>query len=305
MSERVATFGGSAEEVAVSFVPLSGPATLHASATPRDGTVEFTDASASGRTIVLPIRAALPVLAKARTAEDAHPSVALLAAASLLAMRLVAAGKFEPVDGSWRPTPLDPDDTDRLSRLAQSRAYDGLPAADAESVIRRVVDAVVDTMPRSSPASGAPRPTPPAPRTRPRDDAFSQRLQTLLAGHRGDAADLPQLVTLSLRVEADEEELVAGACRVVLQVHDERDSLHVRDAASLWHDPPSVHGFGDRARTHATLALRDAATAWPPLERLLEQRVPDQLTLETDDLVSLLDVGVGALRAQEIGRASC
>ena len=90
-----------------------------------------------------------------------------------------------------------------------------------------------------------------------------------------------------------------GACRLVLQVHDERDPLHVRDAASLWRDPPSVHGFGDRARTHATLALREAATAWSPLELLLEQRVPDELTLETDDLVSLLDHGVAALR--EVG----
>ena len=77
-------------------------------------------------------------------------------------------------------------------------------------------------------------------------------------------------MTLSLRVEADEEELVAGACRLVLQVHDERDPLHVRDAASLWHDPPSVHGFGDRARVHAVLALRGAAEAWPVLEAAAE-----------------------------------
>ena len=121
-----------------------------------------------------------------------------------------------------------------------------------------------------------------------------------MARHRGARSDLPQLVTLSLRVEADEEELVAGACRLVLQVHDERDPLHVRDAASLWHDLPSVHGFGDRARTHTTLALREAAAAWPPLERLLEQRVPDEFTLDSDDLVSLLEDGVAALRAVSI-----
>ncbi|HEX3223849.1 MAG TPA: DEAD/DEAH box helicase [Nocardioides sp.] len=282
----------------MSFVPLSGPATLHAAPAPRDGTVEFTD---DRRTITLPIRAALPVLAKARTADDAHPSVALLAAASLLAMRFVAAGRFEPAEGSWRLAPLGPDETERLRRLAESRAYDGLTADAAETVVRRVVDAVVDTMPRTPPAiaSAAPstRPRPePTPRRAP-DDAFARRLQTLVALHRGESADLPQLVTLSLRVEADEEELVAGACRLVLQVHDERDPLHVRDAASLWQDPPSVHGFGDRARTHASLALRDAARAWPPLERLLEERVPDQLRLDSDDLVSLLDEGVGALRA--------
>ncbi|MBO0847439.1 MAG: SNF2 helicase-associated domain-containing protein, partial [Nocardioides sp.] len=288
----------------MSFVPLSGPATLHAAAMPRDGTVEFTDAAAVGRTISLPIRAALPVLAKARADDDAHPSVALLAAASLLAMRFVAAGKFEPADGSWRLASLDPDDTERLRRLAESRAYDGVTAAEAETVVRRVVDAVVDTMPRTPPAQAVSRSPRPATSTvsgreRP-EDAFSRRLQALVARHRGEPVDLPQLVTLSLRVEADEEELVAGGCRIVLQVHDERDSLHVRDAASLWLDPPSVHGFGDRARTHATLALRDAARAWPPLDRLLELRVPDQLTLDADDLVSLLEDGVAALRAQGV-----
>jgi len=236
----------------VSFVPLSGPATLHAAETPREGTVEFTDASSGQRTITLPIRAALPVLAKARAAEGAHPSVALLAAASLLAMRFVAAGKFEPREGAWRLSALDHDDADRVRRLAESRAYDGLPADAAEIVVRRVVDAVVDTMPRS-----APTPDRSAAPGRPSDPSFAHRLQDLVARHRGARSDLPQLVTLSLRVEADEEELVAGACRLVLQVHDERDPVHVCDAASLWNDPASMHGFGDRARTHATLALRD------------------------------------------------
>jgi superfamily II DNA or RNA helicase len=278
--------------VSVSFVPLTGPATLRAAQTPREGTVEFTDAAHGGRTIILPIRAALPVLAKARTVDEAHPSVALLAAASLLAMRLVAAGKFEPVAGTWRPATFDADDTDRLRRLAESRAYAGLSAADAETVVRRVVDAVVDAMPRGAPADTAAAPT-----GRYDRDVFARRLQDVVARHRGDRSDLPQLVTLSLRVEADEEELVAGACRLVLQVHDERDPLHVRDAASLWHDPSSVHGFGDRVRTHATLALREAAAVWSPLDRLLEQRVPDEMTLDGDDLVSLLEDGVVALRA--------
>jgi superfamily II DNA or RNA helicase len=155
-------------------------------------------------------------------------------------------------------------------------------------------------MPRSSPAAfssaswSRPRPAPARPR--PADDAFARRLQDLVARHRGDRSGLPQLVTLSLRVEADEEELVGGGCRLVLQVHDECDPLHVCDALTLWEEAPSAHGFGDRARTHALLALREAAEAWPPLERLLEQRVPDELTLDTDDLVSLLEDGVSALR---------
>jgi superfamily II DNA or RNA helicase len=278
--------------VGVGFVPLTGPATLHDAAVPRESTVEFTDGGSGRPTVVLPIRAALPVLAKARTCEEAHPSVALLAAASLLGMRLVAAGRFEPGERAWRPS-VGPDDDDRLRRLAESRAYDGLPAGEAEAVARRLVEAVVDTMPRSSPRAEPMR----VPQEPVHADGFALRLQQVLARHRGQDHDLPQLVTLSLRVEADEGELRAGSCRLVLQVHDEQDATHVRDAASLWDDAPSVHGFGDRARTHATLALREAAEAWPPLDRLLEQRVPDQLALDTDDLVSLLDEGVAALHA--------
>ncbi len=284
----------------MSFVPLTGPATLHAAPSPREGTVEFTDATTGGRTIILPIRAALPVLAKARSVDDAHPSVSLLAAASLLAMRLVAAGRFEPVAGVWRPTAFDPDETDRLRRLAESRSYAGLSTADAETVVRRVVDAVVDAMPRGAPTAATPVAAQGPPSGRYHREVFARRLQDVVARHRGERSDLPQLVTLSLRVEADEEELVAGACRLVLQVHDERDPLHVRDAASLWHDPPSVHGFGDRARTHASLALREAAAVWPPLDRLLEQRVPDEMTLDGDDLVSLLEDGVTSLRTAGI-----
>jgi SNF2 family DNA or RNA helicase len=109
-------------------------------------------------------------------------------------------------------------------------------------------------------------------------------------------------VSISLRVEADEEELLAGAVRVVLQVHDEHNSLHFCDAAVLWTEsgPDTSHGFGDRARTHATIALRAAADAWPVLDRLQELRVPDQITLDTDELVSLLDEGVGALHERGV-----
>ncbi len=120
------------------------------------------------------------MLAKARDDEAAHPSVALLAAASLLAMRFVAAGKFEPGDGFWRLAPLEPADTERLHRLAASRAYDGLAVDAAETVVRRVVDAVVDTMPRSAPTGPVRRQLdaqrPPAPRGPP--TTSRRRLQT-------------------------------------------------------------------------------------------------------------------------------
>ncbi|WP_209020551.1 DEAD/DEAH box helicase [Nocardioides sp. 1609] len=286
----------------MSFVPVTGVATFRAADPPRDSVVEFSD---DRRTIALPMRAALPVLTKARGRDDVHPSVGLLAGAVLLGMRLVAAGKFGPgADlASWRVAPLDEADRARVEQLARARAHDDLDVASAADVVRQVLDAVADTMPRSAPVSTSRRPVgagaPPRQpvRSGAGADAFAERLQARIARHRTPAAraDLPQLVRISLRVEADEEELVGGSLRVVLQVHDEQDPLHVCDAGLLFTADGDVHGFGDRARTHASIALRSAADAWPVLDRLLALRVPDEITLDTDELVSLLDHGVGAL----------
>ena len=52
---------------------MTGPATFRPAEPPREGVVEFTDPR---RTVALPIRAALPVLAKARGRDDLHPTVA-------------------------------------------------------------------------------------------------------------------------------------------------------------------------------------------------------------------------------------
>ena len=294
-------------EAGLSFVPVTGPATFRAADPPREGVVEFTD---ERRTVALPMRAALPVLTRAHARDDLHPSVGLLSGAALLGMRLVAAGKFEPAGAapSWRVSALDADDVDRVEMLARSRAHDGLDAVGAEGVIRQVLDAVVDALPRSAPVAGwsPTRPVRPARRESGQPGggpAFTDRLQARLQQHRSSAPDeRPQLVRLSLRVEADEEELVAGAVRLVLQVHDEQNPLHLCDAALLWTEsgPTASHGFGDRARTHASIALRAAADGWPVLDRLLELRVPDEITLDTDELVSLLQDGVGALKERGV-----
>ncbi len=270
------------------FVPLTGPATFRAGEPPREGVVEFTD---ERRTVALPIRAALPVLTKARNQDDLHPSVGLLSGAALLGMRLVAAGKFAPAGDPphWRVSGLDTDDEDRIEMLARAQR-------DDERTVRDLLDAIADAMPRQPPVE-VPDRLPSRTPGRPPRPTFEERLQARLARHRRvEPSDLPQLVRLSIRVEADEEELVAGAVRLVPQVHDEQNPLHLCDLADLWIEGPEVHGFGERARTHGTIALRAAADAWPVLDRLLEVRVPDQIHLDSDELVSLLDVGVGALR---------
>ncbi len=259
-------------------VPLDGPAVFRPGRPPRAGVVEL---GPEGRSRVLSMREALPVLARAHGRADLSESARALSEATVLALRLVASGRTEPVAEEdlaphWRIGDLDEDEAARVEEIA-ARA-DGLPVA-------RLLDAVADTLPRSAPTGGAPA---------------GWALRERLTGQRRGADRRPHLVTISLRVEADEEELVAGAVRLVLQVHDEQDPLHVRDAVDLWTRTEEEHGFGERARVHATLALRGAAEGWPVLDRLLELQVPDQITLDTDELVSLLDTGVAALRDRSV-----
>jgi superfamily II DNA or RNA helicase len=281
----------------VSFVPVTGAASFRAAEPPRDAVVEFSDGVR--RQVELPIRSALPVLTKALSRPDLHPSVGLLSGAALLGLRLVAAGRIAPhpatddAPASWRMGPLPADDDARVRALADSRSYDGVDAEHAERLVRQVLDAVADCVPRAAPTARQAAPT----------EGFERRLEGRLARYREAAAreererGLPQLVRISLRVEADEEELLAGAVRLVLQVHDEQNPLHLCDAALLWaDDDAAAHGFGERARTHAAIALRGAAEAWPVLDRLLELRVPDQLTLDGDELESLLDGGLESLQ---------
>ena len=74
---------------------------------------------------------------------------------------------------------------------------------DDEGIVRAMLDAIADAMPRAAPTPAARRRTPPS------TGSFHERLARRLEP-RPDAGDLPQLVRISLRVEADEEELVAG-----------------------------------------------------------------------------------------------
>lgn len=304
----------------MSFVPVSGPATFRIG-DEGEALIEFTDGAPARRAVALPVRAALPVLSRAHTADDVHPSVALLSGAALLGLRLVAAGKVAPARDDqrpgWRVDGLDDRDHDAVRRLAEARAHGDLTAAEAAGLVRGVLDAVADAMPRAAPAVRT-RPRPGAGTTELADtadgpdggagrtpDDFADRVRRRLAertareaeaaGARKRIADLPELVRVSLRVEADEEELLAGSVRVVLQVHDERDPLHVCDAAVLWTGSEEEHGFGPRARIHASIALRAAADVWPVLDRFLGLSVPDQLTLDGDEISTLLD-RVGALR---------
>jgi superfamily II DNA or RNA helicase len=280
-------------------LPSGGVATMQAADPPRRGTVQVVD---DRRTVTLPVRDALAGLARAQARADLSPSMRLLAESALLGLRLVAAGRVRaergPSGPHWRVDDLDDEAAETVDRLVGEAAAAGLEAEEARTTVGQVLDAVADVLPRAAPtsATGTGEGVGPALRRR----LAPARRRTGKGDDSDGAGDLTQLVSLSLRVEADEDELIAGSVRLVLQVHDERDPLHLVDAAVLWTGTPEDHGFGDRARVHATIALRAAAEAWPVLDRLLEQPVPDQLTLDTDELVSLLDDGVEALRGRGV-----
>jgi len=266
----------------VSFVPLQGRATWVPSHPPRLSEVEF---SGPTRTIRMPMRGAIPVLTRAIRVEDAHPSVGLLSGATLLAMKLVAAGRIRLSESgdSWRVGPLQPEDDDRLHALATARAHGDTTVEDAENLIRQLLDAVVDTVTRPPSAPARPERSPlDGPRGA---DRFGQ-------GQREDD-ELPDRVRITLRIEAPAEVLEGGGVVVVLQVHELEDDTHVVDAEQLWLGPG--HGFSRRARVNASLALREAATVWTPLDRLQRQQVPDRMVLDADELADLLERGLEAL----------
>ncbi|MDQ6642787.1 MAG: DEAD/DEAH box helicase [Actinomycetota bacterium] len=150
-------------------------------------------------------------------------------------------------------------------------------------MIRQLIDAVADAMtrtPRRAPAR--------APVVRHSPD-LRRRL---------DERNLPDQVSLSLRVEAPEEQLADGLVSLVLQVHDRADTSHVADAGALWLGVAGAdHGFSPRARLSVGVELRRVAAAWSPLGRLLRRQVPDRMVLEGDELADLLEHGVGSLLA--------
>ncbi|QYJ03456.1 DEAD/DEAH box helicase [Nocardioides panacisoli] len=272
---------------------MTGPATLRPADPPRDSAIVFSD---DHRTVELPVAAAVPVLGRAQRAAEVHPSVGLLSGALLLATRFVAAGKLAPADGAWHPDDLDDRDRDAVDRLAAARVHDATDLAATTEVVEQALAAFVDALPRTAPARV--RRAPAAGGAPPDHTDFGERVRQRVAerARRSRLEQLPELVRVSLRVEADEEELVAGAVRLVLQVHDEVDPLHVADAALLWTaEDETAHGFGPRARIHASIALRAAADVWPVLDRFLGLTVPDQVELDGEEISGLLE-HVGPLR---------
>ncbi|MFG2521413.1 SNF2-related protein [Streptomyces sp. NPDC048527] len=264
--------------------------------------------------LLLPVRAALPVLTRARATAQAHPTALFWGAASVLALQFTARGLLLPGltatdHDAWRAGPLRAEDLERVRELAaamppeaHATPLDGpgplrLPAPEA--LLRAFLDAVADTLPRSPAASlaaGARAFAAPEPQPVPEHRAWAA---DVAAGH--DAG-----VRISLRVEvagldlavpgaADEERV---AFRAVLQMHSVSDPALVADTAEVWAaSGAAATAFGPRARMDALLALRGAARAWAPLAPLLSAAVPDALDLADEEIADLLGAGARALAA--------
>ncbi|TMR15808.1 DEAD/DEAH box helicase [Nonomuraea turkmeniaca] len=275
----------------------------------------------------VPVAAAVAALARARADDQAHPAARLWGAAALVALQLVTRGRILPGvtagdHDSWRAGPLDAADVQRIRDLAAAmpataravplatpadtapggdpgdervtsagargdgRADGGLWLPDAEGLVRAFLDAVADAMPRSP---GAVRAT----GTTAYAAVKPVKVPHLRRWAEEVSAGLDAGVRLSLRLEADD--LALAEFRAVVQLHSLADPSLVVDAADLWDgkDP----GFGARARIDATLAIRRAARAWPRLERLLDNAVPDELALSDGDVEDLLAGAAGRLAA--------
>ncbi len=174
----------------------------------------------------------------------------------------------------------------------------GSTAEAAEDVVRAMLDAVADAMPRAAPTGRGQRPA-----GRPAA-TFEQRLRERLSALRradGRAAPAgPDLAAGRGRRGGAGRRARSGWCSRSTTSRTRCTSATPRCCGPA---TSGEHGFGDRARTHAAIALRGAAEAWPVLDRLLELRVPDQITLDGDELVSLLDDGVAALARARRRRA--
>ncbi|MET9659516.1 DEAD/DEAH box helicase [Streptomyces sp. NPDC006510] len=272
--------------------------------------------------VLLPIADALPLLARARHQESAHHATRCWGAAALQALNLVARGRLLPgLTGddhdAWRAGPRDAEDIAHLRAIAAAMPAEGyavplpdptpLRVPDPQWLLGSFLDAVADTLPRTPAAAyamGAPFAAREAQHLPAARDWAVEVAAGLDAGVRVslrldlsaydlfDTADTYDTSDVAGSDEADATgPVTSGAARhaaaAITQVHSLADPTYVTDAAALWNGGAG-EPFGPRARIDAVLALRRAARVWAPLERLLDQPVPDVLALAEDELYELL-----------------
>ncbi|MFD6490575.1 DEAD/DEAH box helicase [Streptomyces sp. NPDC060188] len=296
---------GSAEDLTVALLVAGGVETVSVPA------------------VLLPVRAALPVLTRARAAAQAHRATSFWGAAGVLALQFAARGLLLPGvtaddHDTWRAGPLSARDLERVLALAAAmppeahavplqnlagvvdersgtadtpgELVDGDAAPvrlpDPERLVRAFLDAVADALPRSPAAAlaaGGRAFAAPEPQPVPQHRAWTAEVAET---HEAD-------VRISLRVEVPTPasagpEVPSLPFRAVVQLHSAHDPALVADAGTVW---AGSSPFGPRARMAALLALRRATRSWPPLAPLLSAAVPDAVELADEEVGELLGEG--------------
>ena len=225
----------------------------------------------------LPIAEALPVL-PGIARQTADPAAAFWAAAGTLALDLVARARIVPGVSAagfavWRAGPLDPEDIERIRRLAAAmppgaraaslpdRIPLGLP--DAEGLVHAFLDAVADVLPRLPTEPGTTAPDGAA-------EPFAVMAARPVPELRGWAVEVAAALDPGIRVS------------LVIEMAGDGSGLRLRPE----HFQSTMVGTPSPLDT--LLALRRAAQLWTPLERLLDGPVPDAMTLADEDVVDLL-----------------
>ncbi|WP_222851351.1 DEAD/DEAH box helicase [Phytoactinopolyspora mesophila] len=227
----------------------------------RSGHLSFHPPDSAETLVELPLAEAVPALCWSGEL-PAHPTVEFWRAATFVALRLVADHRIEP-------HATDDGIVWSLGELDDT----------AESMIR-------DLETTAPPELGHVR-------------AYLDAVADYLANPDMDAG-----VRISLRVELIDG--VAGLAddtsderfQVTVQVHSLSEPSATADAAELWERPEQ---FGPGARAGAMLAVRRAAGAWQPLDRLLRSKVPDRILLDDDELADLLSGGAQRLASTGTG----
>ncbi|MFE1457850.1 DEAD/DEAH box helicase [Streptomyces sp. NPDC058735] len=211
--------------------------------------------------VLLPVRAALPVLTRARALNQGHRTTVFWGAAALHALQFVARGLLLPGlsaedHDAWRTGPLRAQDIEAVRCLAAAMPPEAhavplpngepLRLPDPEQLLRAFLDAVADTLPRSP---AAPLVT--------GGRAYAAPEPVHLPGHRAWAADIAAGhdagVRLSLRIEADGLSDTA---------EDLSDTATGEDAASHWAD--AVDGLSAPATGLSDATTGEGAVSgWP------------------------------------------
>ncbi|MFC9544827.1 SNF2-related protein [Streptomyces sp. NPDC056956] len=261
------------------------PAVAGERATVEDITVVLPDGSGVGAVrvpaVLLPVRAALPLLTRAWAAGDGHRSTLFWGAAAVHALHLLARGLLLPGltaddHDAWRVGPLAGEDLEAVRGLAAAMPPEAhaTPLDDTGSVrlpeperlLRAFLDAVADTLPRSPAAplvTGTPGYAVPEPQHLPglRDWAAD-----VAAGH--DAG-----VRLSLRIEVRRPAGAAGRHDAGTWAREGLglDAAPDADAAAPDPDAESDADAGDAIAFRAVLQVHgvsdpalvaDAADVW-------------------------------------------